>query len=124
MATPKSEEEISFINVHEKDNVWKVISNTCGGGSATQHTLVMLNCEALMGRREGGGGSADGMVLGAFGRLSSKTVVEKLLSIASDNDVNIVSTNFNTCKKKRSHKLSEKGKKRTDYILAQQSDSR
>ena len=86
-----------------------------------EQLFVFVDANVRTGRREEGGvGSKDNKVLGAYGRDTLNDNGELLLSFVNNHDLAIVNTFFSTPKGGVSHAFNGRGKKRIAYILTRQ----
>ena len=84
-----------------------------------------MDTNARTGRREKRQvGSEENKTFGAYGRDTLNDNGELLLSFANNHDLALVNTFFSTRKGGVSHNINGRGKKRINYILTRQRDSK
>ena len=95
---------------------------------AREYVFVLTDANARTGKRGEGGGEADSIVLGAYGRDRLNENGKLLLGLAEDNKLALLNTFFHTPKSGVSYTFQSanrsEGQARLDYILTKQADRR
>ncbi|CAB1107702.1 unnamed protein product [Ectocarpus sp. CCAP 1310/34] len=108
-----------------KDSFWTAFDAAIREVHSRDHLVVLMDANARTGRRRDG--CCDAKIMGSCGRGIMNNNGERLLGLASDNQLSLTDTYFRTPKGGVQHifQSSNKGKKyRLDFILMRQTDRR
>ncbi|CAB1117139.1 unnamed protein product [Ectocarpus sp. CCAP 1310/34] len=113
-------------DVNAKDSFWTALDAAIREVHSRDHLVVLMDANARTGRRRDG--CCDAKIMGAYGRDIMNNNGERLLGLASDNQLSLTNTYFRTPKGGVQHTFqsSNKGKEkyRLDFILMRQADRR
>ncbi|CAB1115840.1 unnamed protein product [Ectocarpus sp. CCAP 1310/34] len=113
-------------NVKAKDSFWTALDAAIREVHSRVHLVVLMDADARIGRRRDG--CCDVKIMGAYGRDIMNNNAERVLGLASDNQLSLTNTYFRTPKGGVQHTFqsSNKGKEkyRLDFILMRQTDRR
>ncbi|CAB1112050.1 unnamed protein product [Ectocarpus sp. CCAP 1310/34] len=113
-------------DVNAKDSFWTALDAAIREVHSRDHLVVLMDANARTGRRRDG--CCDAKIMGAYGRDIMNCNGERLLGLASDNQLSLTNTYFRTSKGGVQHTFqsSNKGKEkyRLDFILMRQTDRR
>ncbi|CAB1116131.1 unnamed protein product [Ectocarpus sp. CCAP 1310/34] len=113
-------------DVNAKDSFWTALDAAIREVHSRDHLVVLMDANARTGRRRDG--CCDAKIMGAYGREIMNNNGERLLGLASDNQLALTNTYFRTPKGGGQHTFqsSNKGKDkyRLDFILMSQTARR
>ncbi|CAB1117725.1 unnamed protein product [Ectocarpus sp. CCAP 1310/34] len=113
-------------DVNAKDSFWTALDAAIREVHSRDHLVVLMDANARTGRRRDG--CCDAKIMGAYGRDIMNNNGERLLGLASDNQLSLTNTYFRTPKGGVQHTFqsSTKGKEkyRLDFILMRQTGRR
>ncbi|CAB1101716.1 unnamed protein product [Ectocarpus sp. CCAP 1310/34] len=111
-------------DVNAKDSFWTAPDAAIREVHSRDHLVVLMDANARTGRRRDG--CCDAKIMGAYGRDIMNNNGERLLGLASDNQLSLTSTCFRKCGVQHTFQSSNKGKEkyRLDFILMRQADRR
>ena len=110
-------------NASKKHAFWTTLDRAVKEVPRREQLFVLMDANARTGSRENGGvGSKDNKIIGAYGQDTLNDNGKLLLCFANNHDLAIVNTLFSTSKGGISHTFNGRGKKRFDYISTRQRD--